>query len=290
MASNVSREKLLFYAAAGGLGGLAAWGAAEPFLGIHFVYGRDIILGALVGAFIGAFLASIEALSVGQTRLALRGIRTGGTIGAIGGAAGLLVGEFAFDVLRGLNGRILGWAVLGVSVGLGVGWATGSNARRRNGALGGVIGGALGGLCYQSLTMTFPQAIGRAIAIIVLGALIGFFIGLVSELLKRGWLMVVRSQSRNAREGREYPLTKQVTIIGRAEECDVGLFGDQTVMGRHAIIRNEGRNYSITPTSGGQVYVNRQPLAGKHVLRNGDRVEVGGTLFLYRERAQAAQA
>ena len=91
--ANVSREKLLFYAAAGGLGGLAAWGAAEPFMGIHSIYGRDIILGALVGAFIAAFLASIEALSVSQNRLALRGIRTGGMIGAIGGAVGLIVAE-----------------------------------------------------------------------------------------------------------------------------------------------------------------------------------------------------
>jgi len=158
MASKLSSEKLLFYAAAGALGGFAAWGAAEPFLGIRYVYGRDLLLGALVGAFIGAFLASIEALSVGQWRHALRGIRSGGVIGAFGGALGLLIGELAFDILGGLNGRILGWAVLGTAVGLGVGWATRSAARRRNAALGGVLGGALGGLFYQSLTSTFPQA------------------------------------------------------------------------------------------------------------------------------------
>jgi len=288
MASRLSSEKLLFYAAAGGLGGFAAWGAAEPFLGIHRVYIRDLLLGALVGAFISAFLASIEALSVGQWRQALRGIRSGGAIGAFGGALGLLVGEVAFDILGGLNGRILGWSVLGITVGLGVGWATRSAARRRNGALGGVLGGALGGLFYQSLTATFPQAFGRAIAIVVLGALIGFFIGLVGELLKRGWLMVVRSQSRNAREGHEYPLSKPVMIIGRAEECDIGLFGDKTVLGRHAIIRQEGREYYVSSTGGGQVLVNRQPITGRRPLHSGDRLEVGGTLFLFRERAQVA--
>ena len=201
MASNLSREKLLFYAAAGGLGGLGAWGAAEPFLGIRFVYARDLLLGALIGFFIGAFLACIEAMSVGQWRQAARGIRSGGVIGAFGGAIGLLVGE----------------------------------------------------------------------------------------LLKRGWLMVVRSQSRNAREGREYPLSKAVTIIGRAEECDIGLFGDKTVQGHHAIIRQEGRNYFISATGGGQVLVNRQPVGGRHPLKSGDRVEIGGTLFLFRERAQVAQ-
>src|SRR5208283_739729 len=216
MASNVSQEKLLFYAAAGALGGFAAWGVSEPILGIRQVYARDILFGALISA----FLASIETLSVGQIRQAVRRFVVGGLIGAAGGALGLIVGEFAFDLLGGLNGRILGWSVLGIAVGLGVGSASGSAARRRNGAIGGVLGGALGGFFYQSLTTTFPQAFGRAIAIIILGALIGFFIGLVGELLKRGWLMVVRSQSRNAREGREYPLIKGVTIIGRAEESD----------------------------------------------------------------------
>jgi MFS family permease len=289
MASNVSREKLLFYAAAGALGGFGAWGAAEPFSGIISVYIRDLLLGAFVGLFICAFLASIEALSVGQWRQAARGLQFGAVFGAIGGAAGLLIAEFAFDFIGGFNGRILGWTVLGLAVGLGVGWATRSNARRRNGAMGGVVGGALGGFCYWALTKTFPQAFGRAIAIILIGALIGFFIGLVGELLKRGWLMVVRSQSRNAREGREYPLDKNVTIIGRAEESDIGLFGDQAVLAHHAIIRHEGKNFFVSPTGGGQVLVNRQPVSGRRVLKSGDRVEIGGTLFLFRDRAQAAQ-
>jgi hypothetical protein len=289
MASNVSREKLLFYAAAGGLGGFAAWGLSEPILGIHWVYGRDLIFGALIGALISAFLASIETLSVGQMRQAMRRFVVGGIIGALGGALGLLIGEIAFDLLGGFNGRIIGWTVLGTAVGFGVGSASGSAARRRNGAIGGVLGGALGGFFYYTLTSTFPQAFGRAIAIVILGALIGFFIGLVGELLKRGWLMVVRSQSRNAREGREYPLSKPVTIIGRAEESDIGLFGDQSVLGHHAIIRREGKNFVISPTGGGQVFVNRQPVGGRYALRSGDRLEVGGTLFVFRERAQVAQ-
>jgi MFS family permease len=288
MAVNVSREKLLFYAAAGALGGFAAWGLAEAFLGIRNVYLRDIVLGALIGLFITAFLASIEALSTSQWRQAIRGARSGAAIGAIGGAIGLLVAETTFDLLGGLNGRIVGWAVGGLAVGLGVGWASGSTARRRNSVIGGVLGGALGGFVYQALTVTFPQTFGRAIAIVLLGCLIGFFIGLVSELLKRAWLMVVRSQSRNAREGFEYPLVKPVTIIGRAEESDIGLFGDPSVMPQHAIIRREGKSYYVSATGGGRVAINHQPVNGRHPLRSGDRIEVGGTMFLFRERAQAA--
>jgi hypothetical protein len=289
MASNVSREKLLFYSAAGGMGGFAAWGVQESFAGIRSYYLRDATTGLIIGLFICAFLASIEALSVSQWRQAMRGVKSGAIFGAIGGAAGLLGGEVLFSILHGLVGRVLGWALLGVAVGLGVGWASGSAARKRNGALGGLLGGALGGLCYQTLTTTFPQFFGRAIAIIVLGMLIGFFIGLVGELLKRGWLMVIRSQSRNAREGREYPLIKPVTIIGRAEESDIGLFGDQSVQAHHAIIRREGRDFVVSPAGGGQVLINRRPVSGRQALHSGDRVEVGGTLFIFRERAQAAQ-
>jgi Inner membrane component of T3SS, cytoplasmic domain len=290
MASNVSREKLLFYSAAGGLGGFAAWGVQESVAGISSYYLRDALMGVIIGLFIGGFLASIEALSVGQLRQAMRGFKSGAMFGAIGGAVGLVGGEFLFGILPGFIGRIVGWAVLGVVVGAGVGWASGSAARKRNGAIGGLAGGALGGLCYQTLTTTFPQFFGRAIAIIVLGMLIGFFIGLVGELLKRGWLMVVRSQSRNAREGREYPITKPVTIIGRAEESDIGLFGDQAVLAHHAIIRREGRDYVVSPAGGGQVLINRRPVAGRQSLRSGDRVEVGGTLFIFRERTQTAQS
>lgn len=271
------------------MGGLGAWGAAEPFLGIHSVFARDLLLGGVIGLFIAAFLASIEALSVSQWQQAVRGAQFGVGIGAIGGAAGLLVGELTFDVLPGLVGRILGWAILGLLVGLGVGWATRSTARRRNGAVGGMLGGAIGGLCYQAVTRAFPQAFGRAIAIIILGALIGFFIGLVGELLKRGWLMVVRSQCRNAREGREYPLIKGVTLIGRSEESDIGLFGDPAIKAQHAIVRNEGKNFFVSPSGGGQVLVNRQPVSGRCALKSGDRVEIGGTLFLFRERSAQAQ-
>jgi hypothetical protein len=289
MASNLSREKLLFYAAAGGLGGFAGWGVQESFAGIRSYLLRDAVQGLIVGLFIAAFLASIEALSVGQWRQAMRGLKSGAIFGAIGGSFGFLIAELLFRILHGYTGRTVAWSLLGVLVGLGVGWASGSDARKRNGALGGLMGGALGGFIYQALTVTFPQSLGRAIGFIVLGLLIGFFIGLVGELLKRGWLMVIRSQSRNAREGREYPLTKPVTIIGRAEESDIGLFGDQAVLAHHAIIRREGRDFVVSGAGGGQVLVNRRPVAGRQALRSGDRVEVGGTLFIFRERAQAAQ-
>jgi hypothetical protein len=284
-----SRERLLFYSAAGALGGLAAWGLEESVAGIHSYWLRAALLGLAIGLCIGGFLAAIDRLSFGQWRLAGRSALGGLGFGALGGAAGLLLGELLFDLLHGMTGRVVGWAVLGVLVGLSTGWASGSKLRWRNGALGGLLGGGVGGFFYQLLTSLFPQALGRAVAIVVLGALIGLFISLVGELLKRGWLMVVRSQSRNAREGREYDLVKTVTTIGRAEESDVGLFGDPAVNTRHAIIRREGSAFYLMPTAGSQVALNRQPVSGRRRLQSGDRLEVGGTLFVFRERAQKTE-
>ena len=52
-------------------------------------------------------------------------------------------------------------------------------------------------------------------------------------------------------------------------------------------IRQEGKNFYVSSTAGGAINVNRMPVNGRQVLKNGDRIEVGGTLFLFRERAQA---
>ncbi|MBI3800517.1 MAG: FHA domain-containing protein [Deltaproteobacteria bacterium] len=211
-------------------------------------------------------------------------MKLGGLAGLVGGASGLLIGELAFGLFGGIGGRIIGWGVFGLAAGLGAGWVGRSVARLRNGGIGGCLGGAVGGALYQIVTALLPQTAGRGLALALLGAAIGLGIGLVSEILKRGWLMVVRSQSRNAREGKEYPLVKAKTTIGRAEESDVGLFGDQSVANRHAVVERQKSKFFLARGEG-RVLVNQQPVNQPVQLKNGDRVEVGGTLLLFRERA-----
>src|SRR6266704_2196584 len=164
------------------------------------------------------------------------------------------------------------------------GWAAAEPlAALRNGGIGGCLGGAIGGSIYQIVTYLLPQTAGRGLALALLGAVIGLGIGLVSEIFKRGWLMVVRSQSRNAREGKEYPLVKAKTTIGRAEESDVGLFGDQSVANLHAMVERQKGKF-VLARGEGQVRVNHVPVTRWGQLKNGDRVEVEGTLLLFRER------
>jgi pSer/pThr/pTyr-binding forkhead associated (FHA) protein/Mg-chelatase subunit ChlD len=280
----LSRERLVLFAGAGLLGGIAGWAAAEPLAAIGNVYVRALCLGVVIGVFVGAFLGAIEGLGAGHKQQTWQGGQIGAIAGAIGGGGGLLVGEIAFGLLGGVGGRVLGWGLFGLAAGLGVGWVGRSFARLRNGGLGGCLGGAIGGVLYEVMTSLFPQSVGRGAALALLGAAIGLGVGLVSEILKRGWLMVIRSKSRNAREGKEYALTKGRTIIGRAEESDIGLFGDQTVSNMHAFVDRQKRAFLLTRGEG-VVRVNLTPVTQPVQLKNGDRIEVGGTLFLFRDRA-----
>jgi pSer/pThr/pTyr-binding forkhead associated (FHA) protein len=279
----LSRERLVLFTGAGLLGGIAGWAAAEPLAAVDNVYLRALLLGAIIGIFVGAFIGAIEGLSAGHKNQTWQGVKLGALAGLLGGGVGLLIGELAFGLFGGLGGRIIGWGVFGLAAGLGAGWVGRSVARLRNGGIGGCLGGAIGGALYQIMTALLPQTAGRGLALALLGAVIGLCIGLVSEILKRGWLMVVRSQSRNAREGKEYPLIKARTTIGRAEESDVGLFGDQSVANRHAVVERQKGKFFLARGEG-RVLVNRQPVNQPVQLKNGDRVEVGGTLLLFRER------
>ena len=282
----LSRERLLLFAGAGLLGGIAGWAAADPLAALGNVYVRAFVLGALIGVFVGVFLGAIEGLSAGHKNQALQGALLGGIFGLVGGGVGLLMGELVFGLFGGTGGRIVGWSIFGIAVGLGAGWVGRSFARLRNGGLGGLLGGAIGGVVYQIVTALLPQTAGRGIALALLGALIGLGIGLVGEILKRGWFMVIRSQSRNAREGKEYPLLKPKTTIGRAEESDVGLFGDQSVANLHAIVERQKGKFVLVRGEG-IVRVNQQSLTQPVQLKNGDRIEIGGTLLLFRERTGA---
>ena len=66
--------------------------------------------------------------------------------------------------------------------------------------------------------------------------------------------------------------------------------GDQTVAAHHAVIRREGRNSAVSQAGGRQVLIKRGPVDGRQAVYNGERIEIGETLFVVHERAQAAQS
>ncbi len=161
--------------------------------------------------------------------------------------------------------------------------------------LGGTIGGFLGGLLSLGfrglLTGLFegkpdkllwsPSAWG----FVALGACIGLLIALTQVILKEAWLKV----EAGFRAGREQILAKPVVTIGRAENCDVGLFGDPAVDRLHARILRNGENYLVADAdSATGTFVNGERLAGPRVLRSGDAIRVGRCVLRFGERAKQA--
>ncbi len=63
----------------------------------------------------------------------------------------------------------------------------------------------------------------------------------MQELTKVAWLAVEAGRLR----GRQFRLEGSTTMIGRAEENAVGLFGDPGVQARHAVIERRAEGYVL---------------------------------------------
>src|SRR5262249_9597828 len=113
-----------------------------------------------------------------------------------------------------------------------------------NGLIGGFLGGLLGGFLFATLYLNYNARLptsALAMGLVILGMLIGLLIGLAQVFLKEAWLKV----ERGFRAGREIMITKDVIVIGRAEGCDVGIFGDMDIDKQHARIELDGGRYIL---------------------------------------------
>src|SRR5262245_43533232 len=245
---------------------------------------RAALIGGLLGGGVAAAVGVIDSvLNASGFERIKRALVCGG-LGLVGGAAGGLVGQVLNDRL-GLP-LFVGWMLAGVLIGASVGvydvaravaagqGTAGSSRKLINGVIGGLLGGLLGGLPYTFLAGSAGLArSGLTISLVLLGGCIGLMIGLAQVILKEAWLRV----EEGFRAGRELLLTRDETTIGRAESCDLGVFGDNTVEKVHARIVRKNNRYLIAHAADeGETLVNGEPVGGKGVpLRAGDAIRVG---------------
>ncbi len=151
-----------------------------------------------------------------------------------------------------------------------------------NGFLGGSLGGFLGGVLFG---LMYPNdKIPRtdlAIGLVILGLCIGLFVGLAQVFLKEAWLKV----AQGFRAGRELLLSKDETTIGRAESCDLGMFGDNTIERLHARIVLKNNRYLLADaeTPGG-TFLNEERVTQPTPLTSGDTIRVGNSVLEFGER------
>ena len=248
------------------------------------VYLRDALAGVAIGGSIGYVLNASGPLRDGAWLKLARGASWGALAGAIGGAVGLMAGEFVIGWFRGgLVGRSVSWAVLGVGIGVSQGLAERSRQRLIYGIVGGGLGGAVGGCLFEALRLGLGNHydLSQGVGIAILGAGLGFFLALVEQVLRRAWVEVHSGRQ----EGRSYLLSRPRSALGLDERAEVGLFADPLVERRHAEIESTARGYVLhNLATAGRTVVNGKLVAGEQILEDGDRIELGRTLLVFRRR------
>jgi hypothetical protein len=294
----------------------AAWGGAAGYLG--WILGRLVevdgtmlaagVKGMSLGLLIALFLGLLDALSAGSwpgvasvgSRLFLSML-----IGAAGGLAGGFLGQVLFDLSQARWALLAGWWLTGLLIGVAPASfdflvavlrsedRRGARRKLRNGLLGGSIGGLLGGTVSVLLhdvwidlfrdsdvqDLWSPSASG----FVALGCCIGLAVALTQVILREASLRV----EAGFRPGRQVLLTRPVTVIGRAESCDVGLFGDSGVEKVHARIKREGNAWTVSDaaTSSGTL-LNGKVITEPTPLHSGDRIQVGGSVLSFATRTR----
>ncbi len=248
------------------------------------LYVRDALAGAVIGGTIGYFLNASGPFRDGAWLKLGRSAAWGALAGAAGGAAGLVVGEYVLDHFQGgLVGRAVSWAILGLGIGVSQGLADRSRQRLIYGLIGGGLGGLVGGYLFEALRQSLGNRydVSQGLGIVILGAGLGLFLALVEQVLRRAWVLVLRGRQ----EGRAYLLTHKRSALGLDERAEVGLFGDPMVARRHAEIEATAQGYLLhNHAPGGRTKVNGVVVTGAQPLRDGDRIELGQTLLVFRQR------
>ncbi len=280
--------KTLYASITGALGGLLAWLILDVLVRVEPAnpYGDAVLNGALVGACIGAAVNGFAGLMEFKPLPFIRGLLIGLVAGALGGAAGLAVGQFLYQAAGNHSlVRIVGWGIFGLCLGVADGLLALSLRRVVYAGLGGLIGGLFGGTASTLLAGTENLVhLSRALGFVVVGALIGLFVGLVPTVLKDAWLKVI-SSGRN--EGKERIADRPRISIGSSSRCDLCLYDDPAVKARHAEIAQDKGQYILKSVGDAQVMVPAGPQGmpvSSYILQDNDRFVVGNQTIIFRRR------
>lgn len=262
--------------------------------------------GLCLGLFVSLALGSVDAIwNLPPRRFIQIGLRVAAAVlvGSIGGMFGGIIGQVFFGWKPWSAFLIFGWTLTGLLIGASVGifellvrfvrQENLASAVRKvvHGALGGTGGGFLGGLLSVFLKGSWDTVFRNkpvdelwspsATGFVALGMCIGLLIGVAQVVLKEAWIKVETGR----RAGKEMILGKPEFVIGRAEACDLGLFGDPTIEKQHArILLQAGRYLLADLDTPGGTYLNDRRVHGPTPLNSGDAIRVGTCVLRFGER------
>jgi hypothetical protein len=279
--------RIYYYAVFGAIGGLVGWQVSN-LIGLSFIsniYLSEAVVGALVGLSLGLLIGVAEgAITLNLVQSAKSGASSG-LLGLGAGAIGLPLGEWLFQFVgAGIIGRILGWTVFGLLIGLAEG--LGSRSQVWKGLLGGVLGGMLGGLLLEGMqNLLKTSLVGKAVGLLLLGASVGAFISLVEVLLARAWLEVKTGKLK----GTEFILDKFMHLKGPAIAIGSSplkseiVLPDPDIAPQHALLTGDGRHFTIKDMSLSGTLINNRSIE-QIQLTNNCTIHMGNTEMVYHEK------
>jgi hypothetical protein len=265
---------------------------------------KGMFLGMLVAAGLG-LVDALLTLDIRQIGSVLTRVGVTVVVGLFGGLFGGVVGQALYGLTNLAPFLIVGWTLTGFLIGAAIGVfdllarllkhedTSGAMKKVINGVIGGTVGGLLGGILsvvlggiWTSVFSSKPRELlwtPSAMGFVALGMCIGLLIGLAQVILKEAWVRV----EAGFRAGREMILTKPDTTVGRAESCDIGLFGDARCEKLHArIVRKENRYLLVDNNAPGGTFLNGERISQPTPLRSGDAIQVGNSVLRFGERAK----
>lgn len=247
---------------------------------------QTAIWSAIIALFIGLFLGIGEGVFYGSKEKAVKYAAIGAGVSiAIGTLSGYLA-QYMYSSMLGDNPsdinaafvRGLGWALMGLGIGLAVGFIKPEKKRLLFCAIGGLAGGFIGGFLFNYVSDIIPNdVVARGAAIVIMGLLIGVGVGLLEQFAKQAWLKVIRGEF----EGKEYLVFAGTTSIGNNGKNTIVLFKDKLVGPHHCDIKLEGSKYVITDCGTPMGMVVNGMKTARHVLRQGDAISIGNSVLVF---------
>lgn len=241
---------------------------------------------AVIALFIGLFLGIGEGVFYGSKEKALQYAAIGAGVALVIGMISGYLAQWMYakmltddpsDIAAALV-RGLGWAIMGLGVGVAVGLIKPEKKRILFCSLGGLGGGFVGGFLFNYVCDIIPNdVVARGVAIVIMGLLIGLGVGLLEQFAKQAWLKVIRGEF----EGKEYLVFDGVTSIGNNGKNTIVLFKDKLVGPHHCDIRLEGSKYVLIDCGTPMGTVVNGNRTARHILRQGDAIAIGNSVLIF---------